>query len=64
MNSSELKFFLQAMKANCETNIENFAKLKKVGVSIEHANELDVGEWINREEQALHSLQRLIDKLH
>ncbi len=30
MNPSELNFFLQDIKSNCQLNLENFHKLKKV----------------------------------
>lgn len=62
MNPSELKFYLNNLKSNCQLNLENFYKLKKVEMSDADVFDLAICEWIDREKRVLQSIDKMIDE--
>lgn len=60
MNTSELTFFLQTLKSNCQLNLENFQKLKKVEMADADVFDLAVCDWIDREKRVMQSIDRVI----
>jgi hypothetical protein len=60
MNARELTFFLQTLKSNCQLNLENFHKLKKVEMADADVFDLAVCEWIDREKGVMQSIDRMI----
>jgi hypothetical protein len=62
MNPSEVKFFLQTLKSNCQLNLENFHKLKKVEMADADVFDLAVCEWIDREKHVMQRIDKLIEE--
>ena len=63
MNQIELKKFLQTLRSNCEINLENFHKLKKVEMADADVFDLAVCTWIEREMHVINSIDAAIAEI-